>query len=124
MKGEAAQIRVTPQQLIEILGAHRFPLNSEKQCQAAMEDVLTEKGITFEREVQLGPKDVPDFKIGTTVIEVKIGGSKSAIFRQCRRYCEYDGVQDLILASNVAIGLPATVNDRGLWLLPLGRGWL
>jgi hypothetical protein len=115
---------MTPQALIEILRKHRFPLSSEKQCQAAIEDALEENGIAFEREVHLGPKDVPDFRIDATLIEVKIGGSKSAIFRQCRRYCDYDGVRDLILASNVAIGLPETVNGRGLWLLPLGRGWL
>jgi hypothetical protein len=108
-----------PQTLIEVLRKHRFPLSSEKQCQAAIADALQESGIAFEREVRLGPDDVPDFRIGPTLIEVKIGGSKSAIFRQCRRYCDYDGVLDLILASNVAIGLPASVNGRGLWLLPL-----
>jgi len=115
---------MTPQEIIAILSPHRFPLASEKQCQAAIAKALDDAGITFDREYRLGEDDIPDFRIGHIVIEVKIGGSKSAIFRQCRRYCRYPEVSDLILASNVAMGLPKTVNGKGMWLLQLGRGWL
>ena len=114
----------TPQEIIGILQKHRLPLNSEKQCQAAIATVLEGAGVAFDREYRLGEDDIPDFRVGHTIIEVKIGGSKSAIFRQCRRYTRYPEVHDLILASNIAIGLPKTVNGKGMWLLPLGRGWL
>jgi len=114
----------TPQEIIAILQLHRFPLTSEKQCQAAIAKALEDAGTAFDREYRLGEDDIPDFRIGSAFIEVKVGGSKSAIFRQCKRYCRYEEVTDLILASNIAIGLPATVNGKSLWLLQLGRGWL
>jgi hypothetical protein len=113
-----------PQAVIAILRQYRFPLSSEKACQAAIAEGFDEQGIKYSREHQLSPSGIPDFLVGTTAVEVKLQGSKASIFRQCRRYCEYEGVDNLILVSNIAMGLPATVAGRGLWLHSLGTGWL
>jgi hypothetical protein len=57
-------------------------------------------------------------------IEVKIGGSRRAIFRQLERYCEHKSVGSIVLATNVPMTLPCEINGKPTSIANLGMGWL
>jgi hypothetical protein len=62
--------------------------------------------------------------VGGVGMEVKIKGSKREMYRQCERYCLHERVSALILATNVATGMPATINGKPVFVALLSRGWL
>lgn len=112
------------QSLVRFIETRRFPLSDEKRLQEEMGTVLLAAGFVFEREVRLGSGDIIDFVVGRIGLEVKIAGSKREIYRQCERYCTHDQLAGLVLASNVAMGLPAVIGTKPVRLARLGKGWL
>jgi len=110
--------------IIDLLTAHRLPLSDEKALQAAMVTVFETAKLVFQREVHLGPRDIVDFMIENVAIEVKIKGARRAIFRQVERYCGYDAVGSIVLATNVPMNLPAQICGKPTSIAALGRGWL
>jgi hypothetical protein len=108
-----------------LLTYQRLPVGDEKLLQDAIANVLAEGGIPFRREVRLNAHDIVDFMIdGGIALEIKIKGGKTAIYYQCRRYCEHAEVAAIVLATNLAMGLPATINDKPAYVAALGEGWL
>ncbi len=110
--------------LVRFLGSYRWPLSDEKRLQEVMAEQFAAAAVAAAREVDLGNGDIIDFMIGGVGMEVKIKGSKRAIYRQCERYCAHDRVEALILATNVATGMPATINGKPVLVALLGKGWL
>lgn len=110
--------------VLHALRSGRFSLSREKETQAEISAALSFLKIDHEREVDLGDRNIIDFMIGKAGIEVKIGGSKRAIYKQCERYCETGKLSDLILATNVAIGFPEQIAGVPCYVVSLGRGWL
>lgn len=109
------------------LRAGRFDLHDEKTCQSQIGDWLCAHLLDMEilREHRLSPRDIPDFLIAGIVVEVKMNGARGpAIFRQLERYSAHDTVTGLILATNRAVTLPATVGGKPLAVVSLGRAWL
>jgi len=107
-----------------MLTTHQLPLSDEKQLQAAISDVLEAASLDFEREVHLGPRDIVDFMVEGVAIEVKIKGGRRDIYRQLERYCGYDAVTAIVLATNVPMGLPSLICGKPTSIAALGRGWL
>lgn len=72
------------EELVQILSSYGFSLNTEKQCQAQIEQALLSAGIVFKRECDLRPdggKGIIDFLTESGIgIEVKIGGQNAAIY--------------------------------------------
>lgn len=118
--------------IVELLTRHRLTLSDEKKLQEEIAVVLSDDGMLFRREHRLAPGDIVDFFVlyQTEVafegcaIEVKIKGNRRDIFRQCERYCRHDDVCELVLATNVPMGLPADIMGVPVALAALGRGWL
>ncbi|MBR0871180.1 hypothetical protein JQ633_12485 [Bradyrhizobium tropiciagri] len=122
--------------ILEVLSRYRMPLTDEKALQVEIAKVLMSCDLPHQREVDLGGGDIVDFMVlrpglslqkGTApgvAIEVKIGGSRRAIFRQLERYCAHDAVEEIILATAVYMGLPETIGGKPAHVLPLGRAWL
>lgn len=104
----------------------KFPLTNEKDVQAAIEIVLSLSNIAFKREYRLTERDIPDFFLrGGIVIEVKMRGQqKMGIYRQLERYAEHPSVSVLILATNIAMGLPEVIDGKPTLMASLGKGWL
>lgn len=115
---------MAPEALVTILGGQRYSLGREKETQAEIAASLDERSIPHEREVDLGGRNIIDFMVGRTGIEVKIAAPKQAIFRQCKRYCETGRLSALVLASNTAIGFPAEIAGVPCFVVSLGRAWL
>ena len=107
-----------------ILSQHKFNMSSELPLQEQMAAVFSKAGIVYQKEVILSPHDRIDFMIGDIGIEVKVKGSPSMIYQQCRRYCHFDQVKELLLVTARAMGLPPETEGKPCYLLNLGRSWL
>lgn len=115
---------MTGAELMEILTDWRFPLTSEKLCQEEIARVLEGASVPFAREHRLAKGSIIDFLVEKVGIEVKLGGSKRQLWRQCQRYCRFDAISELVVATNVPIGLPSEINGKPTYLLPLSRAWM
>lgn len=114
-----------PLPILVCLRAVRADLSNEKRAQADLAGALAAAGIAVEREVRLAPGDIIDLLCGDIGIEVKLKGArKRAVWAQLERYARHDRIAGLILASNLAMGLPASAGGKPLWFLPLGRAWI
>jgi hypothetical protein len=86
--------------------------------------VLTDAGVTFEREPEFrnGAVDRLDFAVTDSegkliALELKVKGSPGAILRQLRRYAELAEVSALVLFTTRAShtrGLPRALNGKPL----------
>ena len=115
----------SPQDIVAALLGARFSLAREKETQAEIASEFDRRGIAYDREVDLGGRNIIDFIVRpNTGIEVKIGGSKRNIYAQCERYCESKKLSSLILATNVAIGFPPEIAGIPCFVASLGRAWL
>lgn len=95
-----------------LLGQYAFRYSSEVQLHERIADVLSDAGLSFQREVDLDDKNRADFVVdGGIVIEVKVDGDLGSAIAQCMRYASLDGVQGVLLASACgwARGLPEYV---------------
>lgn len=127
-------IATTRALIVDILGRYRLPLSDEKQLQVQIALVLELEKVPFAREVRLSERDVVDFMAGpgaelqplapACAIEVKIGGSRRAIYRQLERYCEHASVAEIVLATNVPMTLPVEIAGKRTAIAHLGRAWL
>lgn len=113
-------------QLVRLIQCYRLDLSTEKRLQADLADALERANITFEREKHLSDRDIPDFLVaGGVVIECKMHcARKIAIYRQLCRYAEHPAVRAIIMASNVSMGLPSSINGKPVFVASLSRGWL
>lgn len=117
----------TPADLVRLLQRCRFDLSSEKHLQEEVAIALAGSDIPFEREKRLSDRDIPDFLIGGgIVVECKMRNKsrKMDIFRQLVRYADHREVTAIILASNVAMGLPAELMGKPLYSASLSHGWM
>ena len=112
------------QRLTDILKNKPLTLYNEKTLQMEIAMLLQSNQIEHEREVVLEKGSVIDFLIDGVGIEIKIKGNKSSIFRQCKRYCKNDKINQLILVTNKAMGLPAEIEGKPCYILNLGESWL
>jgi hypothetical protein len=112
------------EQVLNILSSNRFPLEKEKETQTIMEVRFAEKGIKYNREHRLDADNIPDFFIDGIAIEIKIKGNAKKIYKQCERYCKFDEVKYLVLATNRSMGFPKEINGKPCYFVNLGKAWL
>lgn len=100
----------------------RADLTNEKKTQNQIFEEI--KYFGFVREYKLDAHNIPDFFYDGIAIEVKIKGSKMAIYKQCERYCRFDQVKALILCTNKSMGFPEEINGKPCYYINLGKAWL
>lgn len=111
--------------IVSLVKTHRLPLNKEKELQSELAKLLTGKGYEFSREHRLSAKDIPDFMVGGIMIECKMRGqNKREIYRQLCRYAEHDEVKEIVLVTNVAMGLPEEINGKPAYYANLSASWI
>lgn len=103
---------------------NRFPLEVEKETQAAIEQKFKDNGIEYSREHKLDQNNIPDFFIDGIAIEIKIKGNAKSIYKQCERYCQFQEVKSLILVTNRSMGFPKEINGKPCYFINLGKAWL
>ena len=108
-----------------LIRAAKIDLSNEKRAQADVEQILTDAGIEFRREVRLSALDIVDFMVEGLAVELKLrGANKKDVFRQLRRYARHPSVETLLLASNMSMGLPAQIEGKDAYFVKLGEAWL
>lgn len=110
--------------IMNVLSRCRLPLMDEKKLQAAIAREFDDAGMDYGREHRLSESDVIDFRLGDVGLEVKIKGSKRAIYKQMERYAKHHVLKELILVSNVPMGFPPSLNGKPVHLFNLARAWL
>lgn len=116
---------MTIHRVISILRPLRLTLADEKRLQAEMADAFTAASLPFEREVRLSQHDVIDFMFeGGLGAEVKIKGSKRAIYFQVERYAAHEQLSALLLVTNVPMGVPAEIHGKPIYVHHIGQAWL
>lgn len=120
---------MTVEQIAGALERFRLPRYHEADFHAAVLSVLTEAGVVFESERDLGPAHgrvdvfVPTLGLG---IELKVKGALSHVTAQLHRYALSAEVRRLMLVTGSArLGrLPATLNGKPITVVSTWRGYL
>ena len=113
-------------QVASLVRGFRIDLSNEKAAQAELHLGFEAAGLDVEREVRLAPGDIIDMMLPCGLgIEVKLrGAQKRRVFGQMVRYASHERVAGLLLISNMAMGLPPSINGKPAWYVSLGYGWL
>lgn len=111
-------------ELRQTIGRCRMAVYDEKRAQVELSEYLTSQGVQHIREMTLGPGDVVDFLISGIAVELKVKGSRMAIYRQLERYAAHGIVRGVILVTNRAMGLPETINGKPATVISMSRAWL
>jgi len=98
-----------------------FHAFNEKELQAGIAAALDAAGIAYAREPVLTAKDRPDFLVGSTVIEVKVGGSRNELLRQVARYAALQTVGAIVVVTTRPghCDLPAELRGK-----PVSTYWI
>lgn len=110
--------------LVDALSRAQLPLENEATLQTAIAQVLQYHEIPYLREKRLDPKNRIDFYCQGVGLEVKVKGQAPAIYKQLKRYCAFDEVENLILVTTRSMGLPETINNKPCYVVRLGMAWL
>lgn len=102
------------EELFELLRRHRFNITTEAELQQAVQRILDEHGLVYDREARiiggridflvrlceprgsLSTDPPPQHRVG---IELKTGGSRSALIRQLWRYARGGEVDALLVVT-------------------------
>lgn len=124
MARQATAVAVTPARLREVIGSYRFNHVSERELQDGIAQVFLLRGIRFDRELRLGPEDVPDFVVDGIAVEVKVKGSLSAVTRQLHRYAQHKQVRAVVLVTAKAqlANQPAEMNGKPVLVVKILGG--
>lgn len=111
--------------IITLIRSARLDLSSEKRAQADLETVFQQAGVPYEREVELSEDDIVDFMVEGVGVELKLrNAGKKKVYKQLCRYAKHPRVERLLLASNLSMGLPPTIEGKDAYFVKLGEGWL
>lgn len=102
------------ERICALLDSHRFNFQTEGELQNGIAAVLTDQRIPFVREHRLTGADRIDFLAAGLGIEIKVGGSLSAIIRQLHRYAQSAEITALLLVTTKASHLeyPQSLNGK------------
>lgn len=115
----------TALELLKLFSSVRFRLETEKQLQSEIYAELNSKFSSVKREVPLDPKNIIDFIVNENCgLEIKLDGSKKAIYYQCERYTAFQEIDILVLATNKSVTLPAQINGKRCFAINLSKAWL
>lgn len=117
---------VTANQVQQLLSSYRFRSHNEAELQEAIEQLLTEHGLDYRREVVLTPKNRIDFMVGRIGIEIKVGHPLAQVIRQLHRYAQLDAIDELVLVSNRCrhAMVPEQINGKAVAVVFLSWGSL
>lgn len=121
----SADPRLTARRIVHLIQTHRIDVTTEDAAHRGILAVLAADMPDSRSEVRLSPKDRIDVLCGACGVEIKVAGSRRAIFDQLRRYAEHDAIQALVLATGIAWPEPQfKINEKPVLVASLSRGWL
>ena len=104
------------------LRQYNYVARNEAELQDAIASALTMQGHEFRREVELSKSDRIDFMAGSVGVEVKVGGSRSALIRQLHRYAQHDEVESLLVVTTLhkLTALGESLNGKTIKVIRVG----
>lgn len=87
-------------ELVALIRSYQIPFGTEAAMQSAIERILKEAGLKFQREHVFGPRDRIDFLIGRIGLECKVDMSKARVASQLLRYAERPEIDALLLVTS------------------------
>lgn len=117
---------MTLDEIVAVIGAHRFNYSDEDQLQEALAGALRSRGFTVEREAILNARDRIDLLVARVGIEVKVASDVRRVRAQITRYCASDLLDGLVLVTNRArhAQLAGTYNGKPVAVASLIAGGL
>jgi hypothetical protein len=97
------------------LSGYSFRFGTELELQDGIARALTDRGVSFRREVVLSKRDRIDFMLDDGIgVEVKIDGSVSALTRQVFRYAELPDIRGLLVVVSAIrlANLPSQIGTK------------
>ncbi|MBE5775459.1 MAG: hypothetical protein E7337_16280 [Clostridiales bacterium] len=121
MNATQAEMKV----LIAAISALRTPaIPGEYDIHQQIALALQQAQVDFTHEYRLGPRRRIDFRAGRIGIEVKKGRPvTSQLLTQLRKYLESEDLDGMIVVTQRAVNLPATIYGKPVYLLSLNRLW-
>jgi hypothetical protein len=108
--------------LARAIESYRFNIGTELELQDGIERVLSRQyeTVPVRRDVKIG-KDRIDFVVGSIGIEVKIGGTLSALTRQIHRYIQDETLHGLLVVTTKSghRQMPEAINGKPVRVLYL-----
>lgn len=111
--------------LIELknsLAKYRYRFDTESDLQERVAAVLSDLGLTYEREFVLDPQNRIDFLVGSIGVEIKTNSTLAQVSRQVHRYLSFDSVQSILLVTTKTThkGLVRAMQGKNLDVLVVG----
>lgn len=110
--------------ITKLFGGARIVLPNEFALHDELARRLTAAGIGFEREVRMGAKKRPDFRIDDIAVELKIDGGVMAILRQLKRYADDPRLAGVVLVTTRPVSIPSSLGGKPLAMVSLWRNLL
>ncbi len=111
--------------VVAALATVRVPAQPEEyHIHAAVAEALAGAGLECAHEYRLGPRCRIDFAVGRVGIEVKKGRPAAArLVKQLGRYLESDALDGVIVVTQRAVPLPASIRGKPVRQISLNRLW-
>jgi len=108
-----------------LIARYNFRFNNEATLQDAIETVLRDNALPFEREVIIGPNGRLDFLVHPGIaVEVKIDGSLPELTRQVFRYTQNPRIGSILIVTSRLrlMGVVEEINGKPIASLYLRSG--
>jgi hypothetical protein len=111
--------------VVAALARRRYRYANELELQDALAAVMRTEGVTFRREVTIGPGCRIDFVVADDIgLEVKVKGSYAAVAEQLLEYAGCGELSTLLLVTDRSqlAGMPASLGGTSVRVLALRNG--
>jgi hypothetical protein len=120
-RAKAAPPPVTPERLREVLGSYRYNFASERDLQDGIAQALFQRGIRFDRGVQVAPKGaVADFLVEGTAVVVDLAGAGGELARAAAASSKVRALL-LVVRRGRHEGLPSQLSKKPVHVLAVGE---
>lgn len=111
--------------LVQKLEQARLRHTNEFELQGDLYTLLDQLGVSYLPEHRLSKSDIVDvLTVEGIAIECKVGGQAMAVHRQLERYAQHDAVKAIILLTARHMGAKPEINDKPVFVVKVGNGWL
>lgn len=121
MTVDEADVATQVDALTSLLLRHRIASGCEKIMQEAIHQIFQKENLRVQKEFRLSGSERVDFYYCGIAVELKIGGSLSAVTRQVMRYAALENVKAVILVTTRMIhcNLPSRMAEKPITVVHL-----
>ena len=96
----------------------------ENDIHGFVRDRLSQAGLPYEHEAKIGKGCRIDYLVGDVGVEIKKGRPvRSTLLKQLARYAACDGVSAIVVLTQRALPLPASIGGKPVRAVSLNQLW-